>query len=162
MKTKALISFAVTAKLICVFVFAYAKRLFSHDAAHFLGNLRYLVLLFINFYAIESWEVREKMVVIGCWQIKHKNKHWQGSFGTLPRVYFAVVSFKTRLPFAKRLQNFKNVVCKSDYFLWFNPELQTFIQETIFAQPWNQHYKYSQHPSCKCKRTPTKCYQYDY
>ena len=35
-KTKALISFAVTAKLICVFVFAYAKSRFSHDAAHFL------------------------------------------------------------------------------------------------------------------------------
>ena len=34
-KTKALISFAVTAKLICVFVFAYAKSLFSCDAAHF-------------------------------------------------------------------------------------------------------------------------------
>ena len=34
-KTKALISFAVTAKLICVFVFAYAKCWFSHDAAHF-------------------------------------------------------------------------------------------------------------------------------
>ena len=33
-KTKALISFAVTAKLICVFVFAYAKSQFSHDAAH--------------------------------------------------------------------------------------------------------------------------------
>ena len=33
-KTKAMISFAVTAKLICVFVFAYAKRWFSHDAAH--------------------------------------------------------------------------------------------------------------------------------
>ena len=33
-KTKSLISFAVTAKLICVFVFAYAKSLFSHDAAH--------------------------------------------------------------------------------------------------------------------------------
>ena len=32
-KTKALISFAVTAKLICVFVFAYANYLFSHDAA---------------------------------------------------------------------------------------------------------------------------------
>ena len=32
-KTKALISFAVTAKLICVFVFAYAKSRFSHDAA---------------------------------------------------------------------------------------------------------------------------------
>ena len=32
-KTKALISFAVTAKLICVFVFAYAIIWFSHDAA---------------------------------------------------------------------------------------------------------------------------------
>ena len=30
------ISFAVTAKLICVFVFAYAKSRFSHDAAHLL------------------------------------------------------------------------------------------------------------------------------
>ena len=33
-KTKELISFAVTAKLICVFVFAYAKRRFSHNEAH--------------------------------------------------------------------------------------------------------------------------------
>ena len=35
-KTKALISFAVTVKLICVFVFAYAKSRFSHDAAQLL------------------------------------------------------------------------------------------------------------------------------
>ena len=35
-KTKALISFAVTAKLICVFVFAYVKIWFSHDEAHLL------------------------------------------------------------------------------------------------------------------------------
>ena len=34
-KTKALISFAVTAKLICTFVFAYADCWFSHAAAHF-------------------------------------------------------------------------------------------------------------------------------
>ena len=33
-KTKALISFAVTMKLICVFVFAYTKSRFSHDEAH--------------------------------------------------------------------------------------------------------------------------------
>ena len=33
-KTKMLISFAVTGKLICVFVFAYAKSRFSHDEAH--------------------------------------------------------------------------------------------------------------------------------
>ena len=32
-KTKALISFAVTAKLICVFVFAYADCWFAHVAA---------------------------------------------------------------------------------------------------------------------------------
>ena len=33
-KTKALISFAVTAKLISVFVFAYADCWFSHEVAH--------------------------------------------------------------------------------------------------------------------------------
>ena len=33
-KTKALISFAVTAKLICAFVFAYVDCWFSHVAAH--------------------------------------------------------------------------------------------------------------------------------
>ena len=32
-KTKALISFGVTAKLICIFVFAYAKSRFSHKEA---------------------------------------------------------------------------------------------------------------------------------
>ena len=32
-KTKALISCAVTAQLICTFVFAQGKRWFSHDAA---------------------------------------------------------------------------------------------------------------------------------
>ena len=48
-KTKALISFAVTAKLICGFVFAYANCCFSHAQAHIivttnngiLGVLRY-------------------------------------------------------------------------------------------------------------------------
>ena len=39
-KTKALISFAVTAKLICVFVFAYANRWFSHDTAYFKNLLK--------------------------------------------------------------------------------------------------------------------------
>ena len=38
-KTKALISFVVTVKLICVFVFAYGKIRFSHDAAHCDENL---------------------------------------------------------------------------------------------------------------------------
>ena len=43
-KTKALISFAIIAKLIYVFVFAYAKIRFSHDAAH----------LFLSTQIIES------------------------------------------------------------------------------------------------------------
>ena len=34
MKTKVLISCAFTTQLICTFVFAKAKILFSHDAAH--------------------------------------------------------------------------------------------------------------------------------
>ena len=38
MKTKALISCAVTAQLICVFVFAYAKSRFSHDTAQLQGD----------------------------------------------------------------------------------------------------------------------------
>ena len=33
-ENKGVISFAVTAKLICVFVFAYADCWFSHEAAH--------------------------------------------------------------------------------------------------------------------------------
>ena len=47
-KTKALISFAVIAKLICVFVFAYAKRWFSHDAAQiffFCNTSRFIALI---------------------------------------------------------------------------------------------------------------------
>ena len=45
-KTKALISFAVTAKLICVFVFAYAKSRFSHDEAHiYAGSLPIVIKL---------------------------------------------------------------------------------------------------------------------
>ena len=39
-KTMALNSFAVTAKLICVFVFAYADCWFSHEAAQMCVNTR--------------------------------------------------------------------------------------------------------------------------
>ena len=46
MKIKALISFAATPKLICVFVFAYAKSQFSHDAAH-------IILILIRLW--RSW-----------------------------------------------------------------------------------------------------------
>ena len=48
-KTKALIRFAVTAKLICVFVFAYVNRWFSHDAAHF-----FIPLICINVFQMRG------------------------------------------------------------------------------------------------------------
>ena len=38
-KIKALISFAVTAKLICAFVFAYAKKWFTHERARIFSAL---------------------------------------------------------------------------------------------------------------------------
>ena len=44
MKTKTLISFAVTVKLICVFVFAYAKCCVSHDAAQIQNTINLIGL----------------------------------------------------------------------------------------------------------------------
>ena len=59
-KTKALISFAVTAKLICVFVFVYAKNRFSHDAA----QIQWKRLLYGNnqlyLHDPSHWEVKVK------------------------------------------------------------------------------------------------------
>ena len=38
-KTEALIGFAVTTKLICIFFFAYIKSHFSYDEAHIFLNI---------------------------------------------------------------------------------------------------------------------------
>ena len=49
-KTKALISCAVTTKLICAIVFAYADCWFSNDAVHFLNYdfaIFFIILAFI-------------------------------------------------------------------------------------------------------------------
>ena len=43
-KTKALISFAATVKLICVFVFAYADCWFSHDPAHIIFFHKFIMV----------------------------------------------------------------------------------------------------------------------
>ena len=50
-KTKTLISFAVTAKLICVFVFAYADCWVSHEVAHFIEAVNDISQYLINFNA---------------------------------------------------------------------------------------------------------------
>ena len=49
-KTKTLISFADTAKLICIFVFAYADCWFSHDAAQMclLGYVRWVIIILVS------------------------------------------------------------------------------------------------------------------
>ena len=62
MKTKALISFAVTAKLICVFVFAYAKSRFSHDAAHIICGKGYTKQM-VNMYACIGFEIKRNMQI---------------------------------------------------------------------------------------------------
>ena len=49
-RTKMLISFAVTANLICIFVFAYAKCWFSHDEAH----LEYFSIKTSYWYSLEA------------------------------------------------------------------------------------------------------------
>ena len=53
MKTKALISFAVTAKLICAFVFAYANCWFSHARAILILLIQQL-LLYSDSFAFSS------------------------------------------------------------------------------------------------------------
>ena len=61
-KTKALIIFAVTAKLICTFVFAYAKSRFSHDAAHMLIgiSLKQLITFFYKFnYILRMYYLKQ-------------------------------------------------------------------------------------------------------
>ena len=64
-KTKALISFAATAKLVCVFGFAYAKGRFSHDAAHFiLGIIRLLGHCIATWYAMPRYLVK----LTGVWE----------------------------------------------------------------------------------------------
>ena len=52
-KTKVLISFAVTAKLNCVFVFAYAKNWFSLEAAHIYRCVSTLIYMDIQI----GWQV---------------------------------------------------------------------------------------------------------
>ena len=46
-KTKRLISYEVTAQLICTFVLAYAKSRFSHDVAHLNHSCKCHLLLFL-------------------------------------------------------------------------------------------------------------------
>ena len=62
-KTKALISFAVTAKLICDFVFAYANIRFSHAAAH--------IIQYSDNRQICTVDRFVHSVVLGMWCIKH-------------------------------------------------------------------------------------------
>ena len=65
-KTKALISFAVTAKLICVFVFAYAKSRFSHDQARiisslYIGNFKPIAtIMILRFWTDRSGQTAEE------------------------------------------------------------------------------------------------------
>ena len=81
-KTKALISFAVTAKLICVFVFAYADCWFSHEAAHmYLKIIRNNFCLFVVFRfsqnicsmkKLQNVFFNDHQTCINCFSVKSK------------------------------------------------------------------------------------------
>ena len=60
-KSKALISFAVTAMLICVFVFTYAKIRFSHVAAQIMS--KFVNYLFENRWWGSQWCASEQVKV---------------------------------------------------------------------------------------------------
>ena len=76
-KTKTLISFAVTAKLICVFVFAYAKCLFSYDGAQIiLAAINFCNFVFRNICGdLFSWTVKldyaGKVYIKSIWTLSH-------------------------------------------------------------------------------------------
>ena len=65
MKTKALISFAVTAKLICAFVFAYADCWFSHEAAHFIPDIGNMLIDGLLAENIDEWLPKQLLLLSG-------------------------------------------------------------------------------------------------
>ena len=58
-KTKGLISFAVTAKLICAFDFTYLKHWFAHDAAQISAGVGIYIFFctITNSYKVSSWKM---------------------------------------------------------------------------------------------------------
>ena len=74
-KTKALISFAVATKLICVFVFAYATCWFSHDVAHIkyrrlsirqnFNHLASTCWMCMFIYKLDSWRMENSILFSG-------------------------------------------------------------------------------------------------
>ena len=69
-KTKTIISFEVSAKLICVFVFAYADCWFSHEAAHFFQSFGQSVSQSISF-TFCSVSFRHRNISSKQWLWKH-------------------------------------------------------------------------------------------
>ena len=67
-KTKVLISCAVTMQLICAFVFAYAKSMFSPDAAHLIGTpwTFHLTLRSVNLMNVYEYFILIQFNIIPC------------------------------------------------------------------------------------------------
>ena len=56
----------VTAQLICAFVFAYAKRRFSHGAAHMFVNTFYAIVVGATLSVILELDTRISIIVSAC------------------------------------------------------------------------------------------------
>ena len=77
-KTKALISFTVSAKLICTFVFAYAECWFSPDAAHI---MRFSIVEYSGTFSVSDSKLRGWGI-----RILHECQVWIDK--SVPRVTF--------------------------------------------------------------------------
>ena len=74
MKTKALISFAVTVKLICVFVFANAKSRFSHNEAHLVPHNTVDTVSFLIYRKVPKYlDARKLCCILSKFQTKRQD-----------------------------------------------------------------------------------------
>ena len=123
-KTKVLISCAVTAPLIFVFVFAYAKSWFSHNEAQisFQGNVLRSVFFICSTF---------KLTGIGVYNGRAKTKQGfdlifgTNHLGTFLLTHLLIDLLKTSAP-----SHIINLTSAAHYFVWRNPfkdgELKTF------------------------------------
>ena len=91
-KTKVLISFVVTAKLICIFVFAYIDCWFSHEVAQMCNN----VICAIYVYRFQCQSMYSEIVIV---LVNQPSRTFAKCFSyTLSYCYSFFLAFSSTLP----------------------------------------------------------------
>ena len=132
-KTKAMISFAVTTKLICVFVFAYAKSRFSHDVAQSvpenLGMLRCLICRedkLCSMYVVNKLILCECLIFCNTTNEMSKNKHNKYIISVIIHVRIFMLNSKE-----KQVLNIEVRKSKSVCFLSFETDRLKKIVQSV-------------------------------